>query len=224
MRLPKPKPAIIVGTVALVTLALSAAVCTVYAAPTPALVPPSGTWQLDLQFHGQPRQINITLPGDAAPQRFWYLPYTITNDTDRDAEFYPRVELFTDTLKLYQAGTGVRRPVFEAIRRRYELSLPLLEPQSMLTGRILQGDDNARDSVIIIKDFDPNATTVKLFFTGLSNETVTVDHPSQLDPETKKPKRLLLRKTLMLKYNVPGDAIKLDKRVMLYRGREWIMR
>jgi len=195
-----------------------------HAAPEPALVPPPGTWQLSLQLHGQPRQITTKLPGDAHPQTFWYLPYTITNNTDQDAEFYPRVELLTDTLKLYQAGVNVRRPIFTAIRERYNETLPLLEPQSMLTGRVLQGQDNARDSVIIIQDFDPNATSVKLFFTGLSNETVTVEHPSQIDPKTNKPKRLLLRKTLMLQYDVPGDALKLEKRIMLYRSRKWIMR
>ena len=224
MRHPNRTYTTLIASTVLVALACCLAVCTLNAAPTPALVPPPGTWQLDLQLHGQPRQIAITLPGDTEPQSFWYLPYTISNNTSHDAEFYPRVELFTDTLKLYQAGVGVRRPIFEAIRRRYHQSLPLLEPQSMLTGRVLQGQDNARDSVIIIRDFDPNATTVKLFFTGLSSETVTVDYPVQISNDENPPKRLLLRKTLVLQYDVPGDAINLEKRVMLYRGRQWIMR
>ena len=214
----------LIASILLVALACCLTICTLSAAPTPALVPPPGTWQRDLQLHGQPRQISVTLPGDTEPQSFWYLPYTISNTTGHDAEFYPRVELFTDTLKLYQAGVGVRRPIFEAIRRRYTQSLPLLEPQSMLTGRVLQGEDNARDSVIIIRDFDPNATSVKLFFTGLSSETVTVDYPVRVDQDENMQNRLLLRKTLVLEYSVPGDATNLEKRVMLYRGREWIMR
>lgn len=209
---------------AALALGLIIGVCPVQAAPKPALVPPPGTWQFDLQLHGQPRRITVTLAGDTEPQTFWYVPYTITNNANQDAEFYPRVELLTDTLKLYRAGVNARRPIFQAIRRRYLESLPLLEPQSMLTGRILQGDDNARDSVIILQDFDPNATSVSIFFTGLSNETQTVEHPTRVDPKTHKPKQLLLRKTLMLKYDVPGDAIKPEKRVMLYRNREWIMR
>jgi len=193
----------------------------VIAAPEPALVPPPGTWQLDLELHGEPQQISITLPGDTQPRRFWYLLYTITNKTGEDVEFIPQFDLYTDTFQVRQAGVKVRRPVFDAIQARYSKSIPLLEPQSMVTGRILQNGDNARDSVAIFEDFDPNATSVKIFVAGLSNETVTIKSPSLNNNSAKE---YLLRKTLMLEYQVPGDRYNLDKRVMLYRNREWIMR
>ncbi|MBN1435646.1 MAG: hypothetical protein JW936_01100 [Sedimentisphaerales bacterium] len=197
---------------------------TAFAAPKPALVPQEGVWQLDIEFHGQPRQITITLPGDTQPRSFWYLPYTITNNTGQEVRFYPQFDLLTDTLRLYHAGEGVRRPVFEAIRQRYGNTIPLLEPESMVTGRILLGADNARDSVVIFPDFDPEATSVSIFIAGLSNENVTVPHPTTIDQRTGQAKQILLRKTLQLQYRIVGDAITPRQRVMLYHSMNWIMR
>ena len=195
-----------------------------WAIPEPALVPPAGTWQLDFELHGDPERIAITLPGDDNPRRFWYLLYTITNNTDKDVEFYPQFELFTDTFKLKRAGEKVRRPIFEVIRKRYVSTLPLLEDMEQVTGRILKGQDNARSSVAIFEDFDPNATRAQIFVAGLTNETVKVDHPIKIDAKTGKCVQVLLRKSLALRYQVAGDRFSLDKRVMLYRGRKWIMR
>ena len=194
------------------------------AAPTPALVPGPGTWQLDFELHGDPQLITVMLPGDAQPKRFWYLLYTITNNTGQDVEFFPGFYLFTDTFKMYQSGSKVRQPVFEAIRNLYAQTIPLLEDEDMITGRILVGRDNARDSVAIFEDFDPNAGWAKVFVAGLSNETITVDNPTNIDPAANKPKKFLLRKTLMLEYQVAGDRYNLETRVMLYRNRQWIMR
>ena len=207
-----------------------------HAAPKPALVAPAGTWQLDLELHGNPQQITITLPGSTEPTTCWYLLYTITNKTGQDIVFYPQFELFTDTFKLHRAGVNVRRPVFEAIRSRYASTIPLLEPASMITGQaglgqakgILQGADNARDSVAIFQDFDPNAAVVRLFVAGLSNETVKVTPPARLknpdDTAADSDQQFLLRKTLMLQYQVVGDIYQPGNRVLLYRNRSWVMR
>lgn len=194
------------------------------AAPKPALVPADGVWQLDIEFHGQPQQITITMPGDAEPRSFWYLPYTITNNTDHEVRFYPQFDLLTDTLKLYHAGEGVRQPIFEAIRERYNSTIPLLEPESMITGRILLGADNARDSLVIFPDFDPEATSVSIFVAGLSNENVIVEHPTLTEDEEAQPKQVLLRKTLRMQYRIVGDAINPGQRVLLYHSLDWIMR
>ena len=214
--------------IALVAFAAGAVVVLLHthgwSAPQPALVPSPGAWQLDFQIIGGPEQITVTLPGDAKPCRFWYLLYTVSNRTSREVEFLPEFELFTDTFQLYQSGVKVRRPIFEAIRQRYAGSVPLLEPEGTVSGKILLGKDNARDSVAIFQDFDPNATHVKLFVSGLSNETVIVNHPTAFDLATGNPKEVLLRKTLTLKYQVTGDVQNPQNRVLLYRNRDWIMR
>jgi len=195
-----------------------------WAAPKPAIVPAPDTWQLNIRLLGDPQRIVVQFPGFDEPKVYWYLPYTITNNTGQDVDFYPEFEIFTNTFKLYQAGRGVRKYVFNAIRQRYNATIPLLESEELITGRILQGEDNARDSVIIFEDIDPNATSVKLFISGLSNEATTIESPIYKDPATGKGKDILLKKTLMLQYQIPGDAYSPDQKVMLYRSRQWIMR
>jgi hypothetical protein len=195
------------------------------AAPKPAMVPPLGSWQLDLELHGDPQPIQITLPGDAQSRTYWYILYTVINNTGQDVDFYPQFDLFTDTFKLYHADVKPRDLVFDAIQARYKTTIPLLEPVNNVMGTILQGRDNARDSVAIFEDFDPNAHHARIFISGLSNETIQVDIPAGApDPKTQKTKTVLLRKTLMLEYQVPGDRMNLENRSMLYRSREWIMR
>ena len=195
-----------------------------WSAPKPALVAPVGVWQLDIELHGHPKLIPFTLPGDMQPRNYWYLLYTITNNTGRDVDFFPQIELFTDTFKLHIAGSRVRNLVFEAIRDRYSKTIPLLESQDRVSEKLLQGRDNSRDSVAIFEDFDPNAAQTRIFLSGASNETVTVAHPLLIDEKTQKPKEVLLRKTLMLEYRVAGDRYRPEQRLMLYQKRSWIMR
>lgn len=194
------------------------------AAPMPSPVPLPDTWQLDIRIHGTPQRIVVQSPGQDHPKAFWYLPYTITNHTGRDVDFYPECEVFTNTFKLYKAGRGVRKAVFNAVRNRYNRTIPLMESEENVTGRILQGQDNQRDSVIIFEDIDPNANEVKLFFSGISNEFAIVKSPVDKDPETGTARNYLLKKTLMLQYQIPGDALNQDQKVMLYRNRSWVMR
>jgi hypothetical protein len=207
-----------VSIVALLCVGLGGAV------PEPALVPEEDVWQLEVELHGEPQQVLVTMPGEDQPQRFWYLLYSVYNNTGNDVDFYPQFDLFTDTFKLYRAGVKSRQVVFEAIRQAYAKTIPLLESEDMITGRILQGQDNARDSVAIFEEFDPNATSVKIFMAGFSNETVRIDAPSEIGGDINGPRSLLLRKSLQLSYQVPGDRFNPGNRVMLYRGRQWIMR
>lgn len=196
--------------------------------PKPLTVQPRGLWQLEIELHGTPKPIEVVLPGQDEPTRFWYQIYTLTNNTGKDVYFYPQFDLFTDTFKLYHVGEKARKPVFNVIQKLYTDKFPLLESQKHVTGRILQGRDNARDSVAIFEDFDPKATKVKIFIAGLSNEVVAVPYPVEtvFDPvlQQKKPKEFLLRKTLMLQYQVPGDRFNPQNKVMLFRDKHWLMR
>ena len=218
----------IISKVAMLSLAFSVVlllcVGLIGAVPEPALVPDADVWQLEVELHGEPHQIQVTVPGENQPRRFWYLLYTVYNNTGNDVDFYPQFDLFTDTFKLYHGGVESRRVVFEAVREAYGKTIPLLESEDMITGRILQGQDNARDSVAIFEDFDPNATSVKVFMAGFSNETVRINAPGEISADVEGPGSMLLRKSLQLDYQVPGDRFNPCNRVMLYRGRKWIMR
>lgn len=209
---------------AIYLIMLVAPVATGLCAPKPSLVAPVGIWQLDIELHGDPKLIQLTLPGSTEAKNYWYLLYTVTNNTGQDVDFFPQIELFSDTFKLYRSGSQVRNLVFEAIRDRYRKTIPLLESQDMVSEKLLQGRDNSRDSVAIFTDFDPNAAKVKLFISGASNETVIVKQPVQVGAKTQKPKETLLRKTLMLEYRVSGDRYRPEQRLMLYQDRNWIMR
>src|SRR5258706_9569208 len=52
-------------------------------------------WELDFQ-HGMPSRIMVRVPGSDAPQAFWYMPFTVTNNTGDEQQFLPVFELVDD--------------------------------------------------------------------------------------------------------------------------------
>jgi hypothetical protein len=190
------------------------------AAPEPAIVQSAGQWTLDVTFE-QPLQ--ISLQTKAGTQRFWYTILTLTNKTGADVDFYPKCELMTDTLEIIPSGRGVSPAVFEMIKKRHQRAYPLLEPIEKVGDRILQGADNARDIAIVWPEFDPAANNIKLFISGLSNETAVVKHPTKTD-EQGRPVDVYLRKTLVLSYDLPSDGIsRLDVKLK-FEEKSWVMR
>jgi len=191
--------------------------------PKPSLVPAVGDWTLNVTFDG-PRQITLALPGHAEPQRFWYLILTLTNDsTVGDAPFYPSCQLVTDTFKVLDAGVGVPRAAFEAIRLRHQSRYPFLEWVDDVDHRILQGEDNTRDVVVIWRDFDTRAKQVAFYIAGLSNETVAIDHPIQRDAQGC-PEKVLLRKTLALRFYTGGEGRLRSLATLTFQDKSWVMR
>jgi hypothetical protein len=209
---------LIYGTFAVLTAA--AWVC--LAAPEPAVAPGPGLWTVDTTF-SHPQQIVLRLGPDNQPNRFWYVLITLTNTTDHDVDFYPNCDLMTDTFQIIPAGKGVGSSVFEQIKRRHQSKYQFLEPLEKTGNKILQGEDNAKDIAIIWPDFDAKANNIKLFITGLSNETVAVNHPTAKD-KTGKPVKVYLRKTLELSYAVMGDPALKSDASLAYAGKCWIMR
>ena len=45
----------------------------------------------------EPTPIRVNIPGKDVPQVYWYLRYTVTNNTGRDQIFMPDFVLYTDT-------------------------------------------------------------------------------------------------------------------------------
>ena len=129
----------------------------------------------------------------------------------------------TNTFQIIPAGVDVPPAVFELIKTRYQSRYPFLESLQTTDSRILQGEDNAKDIAIIWPDFDVRATSFKIFISGLSSETVAVDHPVQRD-ENGRPVQVYLRKTLELSYNLRGDTKLRSDLGVEYKGKRWIMR
>lgn len=209
---------VVYGT--LVILAVLAGVC--LAAPEPAIVQGPGLWTVDTTFT-HPEQIVLRPSSGDRLRRFWYTILTLTNKSDIEAEFYPKCELMTDTFQIVQAGKSVPPAVLARIKRRYHSTYPFLEGLEEAGNKILQGQDNAKDIVIIWPDFDAQAKGIKVFVSGLSNETVAIDHPVARD-ETGQPVQVYLRKTLELSYDLRGDPALRSYASVAYKGKRWIMR
>ncbi|KPL25440.1 MAG: hypothetical protein AMJ75_00915 [Phycisphaerae bacterium SM1_79] len=197
-------------------------VCVGLAAPEPVIVQGPGLWTVDTTFT-HPQQIVLQLAGDDKPKLFWYMIVTLTNKTSGDVEFYPKCELMTDTFQIISASKDAAPAVFARIKGRHESIYPFLEDLEEAGNKILQGEDHTKDIAIVWPDFDSRAKQVKVFITGLSNETAAVDHPVAKD-EVGEPAKIYLRKTLELSYDLRGDPALRSYASVSYTGKRWVMR
>jgi len=192
------------------------------AAPEPAVVPGAGLWTIDTGFT-HPRQIVLRTGIENKPRRFWYSLVTTTNKTNHKVDFYPKCELMTDTFQILPAGKNVTPAVFQNVKSRYETTYPFLEPFETVRNELLRGEDNAKDIAVIWPDFDSKAKKIKIFITGLSNETAAVDHPVAKDKDGA-PVKVYLRKTLELTYILQADSALRSDANLIYKSKRWIMR
>jgi hypothetical protein len=196
--------------------------CVCLSAPEPAIVPAPGQWTLDMEFtHLQ--QITLPQGSDKKLEKFWYTIITLTNSTDHDVDFYPKCDLMTDSFQIIPAGKFVSPALFNQIKQRHKSRYPFLEPLNNAGSKILQGEDNTKDIAVIWSDFDTQAKSIKLFITGLSNETAAVSHPISKS-ETGEPLQIFLRKTLELSYSLRGDQALRSDGSFAFQGKRWIMR
>jgi hypothetical protein len=189
-----------------------AAAPSVFSYPEPSLV--SSSWQLDFS-HGTPRKIAVQLPGETVPRLYWYMTYKVTNNTGEDRLFVPKFTIYNNRGEIIQAGRGISPTVFDKIHR--EQRNPLLESPIEVVGRLLQGEDNARESVAIWPASEDDIDEMRIFIGGLSGETARVEDP--VTGET-----VILRKTRVLDYATPGaDVYRVDKSIAL-QHESWVMR
>ena len=204
------------------TLAVWAAmVCVSLAAPEPAIVPGPRDWTVDVTFE-HPQQI-VLRTEKGGSRRFWYTILTLTNKSGRDVDFYPNCELMTDTFHILPAGKNAPAAVFQGIKRRHRRKYPFLEALEKAGNKMLEGEDNAKDIAVVWSDFDKQVKNIKVFITGLSNETAAIEHPVAKGA-TGKPVKVYLRKTLELSYALSGDAALRSYAKLSYKGKRWIMR
>ncbi len=206
----------------LLVLLLLVAIGNVFAAPKPTLASNPKLWTLSTKFE-HPRQISVQLPGYDKPMRYWYMILTLTNLSNHDVQFYPEIELITDTFKPVVAGKFVTKAVYEKIKLMNQGSYPFLQSLDEVKNFVLQGRDNTINVAVILPDFDLKAKNVKIFIAGLSNETVAVNDPVKKDA-AGKPVKVLLRKTLELDYAIPGDCANRPQQSLVYKGKKWVLR
>ncbi len=181
------------------------------AAPEPAVVSPS--WSLDFEL-GHPQPISVTtVQGDV--RWYWFVPFEVVNRTDRDRLFVPEATVATDAGDIVTANQGVPPSVYRAIEQ--ELGNPYLERPVEVIGTLRQGEDFARESVIVWPAFEHDVDEVRLFISGLSGETKTAINPMTAEP-------ILLRRTRMLIYDSPGNPQRPQDQPMILRESTDVMR
>jgi len=167
-------------------------------APEPDAVPTD--WQFDVEVDDL-RVVTIGVPGEG-PRHFYYLTYQVVNETGEDLFFAPMFELATDQGEVFLSGRSVPSAVTRELLAR--LQDPLLEDQLRILGTIRQGEENAKDGLVIWPVGSTTVDSVNVYCMGFSGENKTI---TVRDAETGDPKPVVLRKTLMLRHRVPGDLI-----------------
>ena len=197
--------------------AISILATSAISAPEPAIIQGPGQWTADVKFEPL-RQLVYQPTETAKPRRFWYTILTIENRTGQDIGFFSKCDLMTDTFQVLPAGKLVPAVVFEHIKKRHARRYPLLQYLPKVKSKILQGEDNAVDVAIIWSDIKPQSKNVKLFITGLSNETAAVDVPGA------EGAMIFLRKTLELSFQLKGESVWRSDSDIVYKGKRWVMR
>jgi len=187
----------------------------VVAAPEPDPIP--RRWQLDLD-PGELRTASVDVDG-LGPQAYFYMTYKVTNASGGDLLLAPSMELATDEGEVLRAGRDVPASVTREILARLEN--PFLQDQTAIVGVILQGEENAREGLAIWPATDLDLSEVTVFAAGFSGETAPVDFT---DAQTGKPGRVLLRKSLMLRYNTMGELHPTSTAPLTLAERLWVMR
>ncbi|MBI5863274.1 MAG: hypothetical protein HZB38_01930 [Planctomycetes bacterium] len=200
--------------------------------PAPAMTPVS--WEMEFTYLNPPRKI------DVGGTTYFYLVYKVTNNSAVTQRFFPTIQLVTEDLRVIETDSAISNAVFEAIRLRHQATHPhLLDPVSAI-GDLPSGADNARESVAIWRAADVTVNNFSIFVAGISGEARLLKNPSydQSKPEkqavtgqdgqqheiTVNPKYFTLRKTLELRYAVPGsESARPGQEPELVLSR-WIMR
>lgn len=184
------------------------------------------SWRLEVTFH-DPQRLSVRLPGDEHETTFWYMLYEVTNNTMRDIEFYPSFQLVTDTLRVVQAGDHINPSVYDVIAARHKREFPFLAPPAKVTGPLLQGRENARASVAVFRMFDKEASAFTIYGSGFSGEIERLANPAFNTDEKeseKNPRFFVLRRTLAVVYDLPGDPETRWRAQPMRRTRQWVMR
>jgi len=196
------------------------------------------SWEIELKFL-DPRRIQVQLPGQSEPEVYWYLVYTAINRSQATQRFYPQFQLVTEDLTVFDTDVGIDRRVFEAIRERHKVTHPFLVSPTEAIGELKVGEDNARESVAIWRNVKMSGNTLAIYVAGLSGETHLLRNPAYdpARPETVRlevnglerevtvnPRFFVLRKTLELRYRLPGSEAARQTVDPLRESVRWIMR
>jgi hypothetical protein len=198
-------------------MAVVAVFCTSAVARPPEPDPVPRRWQLDLK-PGPLRLAVIDVPGKGQASYF-YMTYKVTNTSGTDLLLAPAFDLANDRGVVVRSGRDVPAEVTKELLTR--LDNPFLEDQIGILGILQQGPENAKEGLVIWPAEDLKGEEVVVYAAGFSGESRTIEGP---DPKTGEPKRFNLRKTLMLRYRIPGEIYDRGSEPFEVTERRWILR
>lgn len=182
-------------------------------APEPDPVP--RRWQLSVEV-GPLRTASVeTKDGTRA---YFYLTYKVTNASGQDLLFTPSFDLVSDSGEIQRAGRHVPAEVTKDILAR--LDNPFMQDQVSIVGVLLQGESNAKEGVVIWPVTTSRMSDLSIFAAGFSGET----RPVELKNDEGTVTKVLLRKTLMLSYQPPGELREMGSTPIPLLEKQWVMR
>jgi hypothetical protein len=185
-------------------------------APEPSAV--AKRWQLQVEF-GPLRVYSTTT--DGGPRTFFYQTYKAVNRSGQDVIFAPSFDLVDSDGTVVRSGRSVPDSVTKALLAR--LGNPLMQDQIAIMGTIQQGEENAKEGLVIwpCDNFRPGE--VNIYAAGFSGETASVKAPGLKDDKGKDV-YITLRKTRQLTFANPGDLEKRGDNPIESSSAKWIMR
>lgn len=187
--------------------------------PKPSLYPIS--WELSFT-HSQPQRIVVKAPGESTASAYWYITYTVTNNTNQEQLFLPLFELLGDDGSVARSDSDIPPAVFDAIKAREKNEL--LQPPLSVGPELRIGEDQAIDSVAIWREPKLRMGQFTLFATGLNGEWVYLKDDQGKPLKTPDGQPIILRKTLMLTYQVRGDETFGGPDAVTEKSQRWVMR
>lgn len=195
---------------AAIVLGLAAAFASAEA-PKPSIYPVS--WELKFE-HAVPKRVVVSLPTAAAPQAYWYMTYSATNNTGKERMFLPVFELLTEDGKVIRSDKLISQSVVDLIRKQE--GNKFIEGGMQVSGEIRLGDDQTKYGVAVWAEPMLEMGRFSIFVGGLSGEFV----PLKTDG-----KETILRKSLQLNFWIKGDdAYPGEDAVNADKAETWVMR
>jgi hypothetical protein len=179
----------------------------------------------------------VDVEGIPTPKAYWYMTYTVTNNTDKERKFYPQIDLVTTDGQVHSADRNIPKKVFEEIKTIERNKF--LEEFVTINGPIRLGPAEARDAVAIWPETAPRMEHFSIYVTGLCGEHVILKsvngkltkvedadniYSKESEADLLKNGLVIMRKTLQLNFFIRGDEVYPGEDEVNKDGEEWIMR
>lgn len=200
--------------VALACLGLVVMLGSLRASGYPVPSPVVERWEFDFQ-PGYLRLATLPTGANGEMEAYWYFTFTVTNNGSMDREYAPSFVMYDSEGELRASGAPPKatKAILEL------LDNPLIEDEISIGGTLRVGKANARSGVVIWPVESAAVDQVIIFVGNISGETAV-----ETDPLTGE--KVVLRKTLALTYDTPGDVLPLLRQGGLPEPSDslWIMR